>query len=152
MASTGIAKYDGQISRNVLVLDSTGSGKTTLVQEMASNSMFGELGGGHWISQLQLYKLREAEIDSRFTPKFEFYSPQDEEDLEKAFDDVENIYRERVQKITFDNESNDVSNGMGEYPERNSVVILDDVSGLADRSKSFVVFMVTCRMFGYTLI
>ena len=40
MASPGIGKYDRKILGNVLVLGSTGSGKTTLVQEMASNSMF----------------------------------------------------------------------------------------------------------------
>ena len=152
MASAGITKYDGKILRNVLVLDITGSGKTTLVQEMGSNSMFGEPRGVHWISKLQLYKLREAEINSCFTPKFEFYSPQDEEDLKKTFGDLDNIYRERVQKITFNNESNEVSNDMREYVERDSLVILDDVSRLTDRSKSFVSFMATCRMFEYSLI
>ena len=115
-------------------------------------TLFGELRGVHWISKIQLSEQRETKIDSCFTPKVEFYSPQDEEDLEKAFDDFENIYRERVEKITFDNESNYVSNGMGEYVERDSLVILDDVSGLADRSKSFVTFMMTCKKFGYSLI
>lgn len=110
----------------------------TLVQEMVSNSVFGEFRGVHQISKLQLSKQRDTEIDSCFTPKVEFYSPQDEEDLEKTFDDLENIYREKVKKITFDNEANDVSNGMGEYVGRESLVIVDDVSGLADRSKSFV--------------
>ena len=54
--------------------------------------------------------------------------------------------------MTFDNESNDVSNGLGEYVERDSNVILDDVRALADRSKSFVTFMMACRKFGYSLI
>ena len=83
MASAGITKYDGKISENVLVLGSTGSGKMTLVQEMTSNSLFGELRGVHWISKLQLSKQRAAEIDSCFTQKVEFYSSQDEEDLKK---------------------------------------------------------------------
>ena len=47
MASAGIMKYDAKISGNVLVLGSTGSGKTTLVPEMASNSMLEELRGVH---------------------------------------------------------------------------------------------------------
>ena len=41
---------------------------------------------------------------------------------------------------------------VSEYVERDSLVILDDVSGLADRSLSFVNFMTTCRKFGYNLI
>ena len=47
MASAGIMKYDAKISGNVLVLGSTGSRKTTLVPEMASNSMLEELRGVH---------------------------------------------------------------------------------------------------------
>ena len=43
MASAGITKYDGKISGNVLVLGSPGSGKTTVAEEMASNSMSREL-------------------------------------------------------------------------------------------------------------
>ena len=54
--------------------------------------------------------------------------------------------------MTFNNESNDVSNGLGEYVERDSNVILDDVRALADGSKSFVTFMMACRKFGYSLI
>ena len=91
-------KIRWKILGNVLLLGSTGSGKTTLVQETASNSMFGERRGVHWISY--------------FTPKVKFYIPQDEKDLEKTFDNLENIYGERVEKMPFDNESNDISNGM----------------------------------------
>lgn len=152
MVSAGITKYDGKISGNVLVLGSTDSGKTTLVQKMTSNSIFGELRGVHWISKLHLSKQKEAEIDSCFTPKVEFYSSEDEEDLEKTFDNLENIYRERVEKMTFDNESHNVSNCMGEYVKRDSLVVLDDVIRLADRLKSFVTFITTCRKFGYSLI
>ena len=120
--------------------------------EMACNSMFGELRGVYWISRLQPPKQREGEIDSCFTSKVEFFNLQDEEDLKKTFDDLKNIYRERVDKTTFSKESNGVSNGMGEYVKRDSLVISDDVNGLADRSKSFFSFMTTCRKFGYNLI
>ena len=80
------------------MLGGTGSGKTTLVQEMARNSMFGKRRGVHWISKFKLSKQREAEIDSCFTSRVEFYSPQDEDDLQKTFDDLENIERERIEK------------------------------------------------------
>ena len=42
MASAGITKYNGEISVHVLVLG-TVSEKTTLLQEIASISMFGEV-------------------------------------------------------------------------------------------------------------
>ena len=42
--------------------------------------------------------------------------------------------------------------GMGEHVERDSLIVLDDVSGLADKSPSFVTFMTVCRKFGYSLL
>ena len=77
--------YDGKISGNILVLGSLASGKTTLVEEMASNSMFGKLKDVHWVSAVKISKVREAEIDSCFQSKVEFYNPQDEYDLKKNF-------------------------------------------------------------------
>ena len=51
LASARITKYNGKISVHVLVLG-TGGEKTTLLQEMASISMFGEVWEVHWISKL----------------------------------------------------------------------------------------------------
>ena len=78
MADPEANSSDGKISGNILVLGSSPNGKTTLVQEMASNSVFGKLEGAHWVSAV---KAREAEIDSCFKPKVEFYNPQDDYDL-----------------------------------------------------------------------
>ena len=60
----------------------------TLVQEMASNSMFRRLEGVHWISTIELSKKREAKIDSYFEPKLEFYYPESKYKLKKTFDDL----------------------------------------------------------------
>ena len=152
MGNAWITKLDGKISGNVLLHGSTCSGKTTLAREMASNSMFGELREVYWISKLQPPKQREGEIDSCFTSKVKYFNLQDDEDLEKTFDDLENIYRQRVEKMTYSHESNNVSNCMGEHVKRDSLVISDDIRGLADRSKYFFTFMTTCRKFGYNLI
>ena len=43
MADPEANSCDGKTSENVLLLGSTASGKTTLVEEIASNSMFGKL-------------------------------------------------------------------------------------------------------------
>ena len=149
MADPQTKTYDGKISGNILVLGSTAGGKTTFVQELACNSMFGKLKGIHWISQIELSKQREAEIDSCFEPKVEFYQPQDEYDLKKTFTDLENLYKERVEKNKI---ARSEGSGMGEHVERDSLIVLDDVSGLADKSPSFVTFMTVCRKFGYTLL
>ena len=113
--------------------------------------MFGKLRQVHWISKVQLSKHREAEIYSCFSTKVEFYNPQDEYDLKKTFNNLENICREREEKLKLDDGLVTRGNEMGEHAERNSLVGLDDVSGLADKSMAFVTFMNTCRKFGYSL-
>ena len=143
------SSYDGTISGNVLVLGSTASGKTTLIQEMACNSMFGKLKSFHWISKVKLFKQREAEIDSCFVPKVDFLNLQDEYDLKKTFSDLENLYREKIEKKGI---VANKGNGMGEHVEIDNLIVLDDVSSFADRSPSFVTFMITCRKFGYNLL
>ena len=65
--------YDGEISGNILVLGSSASGKTTLIQEMASNSMVGKLKSA--ILNEKVSKQREAELDYCFKPKLEFCYP-----------------------------------------------------------------------------
>ena len=60
--------------------------------------MFGKLQGVYWISKVELFKQREAEIDSSFEVVVDFYNPQDEFDFKKTFDVLENLYREKVEK------------------------------------------------------
>ena len=135
--------YDGKISGNILVLGRTAGGKTTFVQELVCNSMFGKLEGIHWVSQVGLSKQREAEIDSCFEPKVEFYQPQDEYDLKKTFTDLENLYKGRIGKNKI---AQSEGSGMGEHVERDSLIVLDNVSGLADKSTSFVTFMTVSKI------
>ena len=95
--------------------------------------MFGKVEGVHWISQVGICKEREAEINSCFEPKVEFYQPLDEYNLKKTFTDLENLYKERVEKNKI---AQSKGSGMGER-----LIVLDDVSSLADKSPSFVTFM-----------
>ena len=71
-------------------------------------------------------------------------NPQDEYDLRKTFNDLENLYREKIEKKGI---VPNRGNGMGEHVERDSLIVLDDVSGFADRFPSFVTFMTARRKF-----
>ena len=62
---------------------------------------------------------------------------------------MENLYQERVEKNRI---AHSEGSGVGEHAERDSLIVLDDVSGLADKSPSFVTFMTVCRKFGYSLL
>ena len=98
MANPWTKSYDGKLSGNILVLGSSASGKTSLVQEIATNSMFGKLEGVYWVSGVKLSKKREIKIESCFEQKVDFSYPSDEYNLNKIFDDLENIYREKEEK------------------------------------------------------
>ena len=52
----------------------------------------------HWICAVKLSKKRQAEINSCFEPKVEFYYLESEYELKKTFDDLENLYREKFKK------------------------------------------------------
>ena len=98
--------------------------------------MFRKLEGIHKVSAIKLSKASEAEIDSCFKLKVEFYNPQNEYNLRKTFVGLENLYKEKLKKkkIVVENSGN----GKGEYMKRDNLILLDDVTGLADRSHSFV--------------
>ena len=136
MADPETNSHDRKILGNILVLGSSASGKMPLVQEMASNFMFRKLEGIHKVSAIKLSKASEAEIDSCFKLKVEFYNPQNEYNLRKTSVGLENLYKEKLKKkkIVVENSGN----GKGEYMKRDNLILLDDVTGLADRSHSFV--------------
>ena len=83
--------------------------------------MFGKLEGAHWVSSVKLSKARQAEIDSCFEPKVEFYNPQDEYHLKKTFVDLKNLYREKLEKKKMVVENS--GNGKGEYVERDNLIV-----------------------------
>ena len=72
MANPQTESYDRTLSGNILVLGSSGGGKMSLVQEIASNSMFGKLEGVYWVSGINLSKKREGEIECCFEAKVDF--------------------------------------------------------------------------------
>ena len=76
MAHAGTDTYDGQMSGNILVLGSMGSGRILLVQQLGCNSTFREFLKVHWISKVELSKRREAQITLCFSAEVEFYNPK----------------------------------------------------------------------------
>ena len=101
------------------------------------------------ISVVELSKKREAEIDPCFEPKVKFYYPESEYKLKKTFDDSENLYREKLEKESV--VPGTEGSGKGEHIERDNLIVLDDVTGLADKSHSFIRFLMYCHKFGYSV-
>ena len=56
-------EYDGTFSDNILVVGQTSCGKTSFVQSLGKNKIFGDgLIGVNWVSKINLTKNREDEI------------------------------------------------------------------------------------------
>ena len=82
------------------MLGSSGSGKTSLVEEAAINSILEKV---HWILGIELSREREGEIESCFESEIEFYYPKDQDALSKVINDLENLYLEKQEKILLKN-------------------------------------------------
>ena len=59
------AKFEG----NILVVGRTGCGKTTFVQNLGKNKMFGEIKEVTWLSKIPLSREREKNVRSCFIDK-----------------------------------------------------------------------------------
>ena len=91
--------------------------KTTFLQKLALNNFFGELKKAEWVSGISITKEREAEIETNFSCKIEFYYPDNKDELKSRSDES-------------DNKTN--VNVFGEKTIRDRLIVSDDVSGLAD--------------------
>ena len=59
--------YDGQFSENILVVCRTGCGKTTFIQKLGKNKLFGgDITDVFWVSKIILTKDREDFIRDSF--------------------------------------------------------------------------------------
>ena len=146
--------YDGKFSGNIFVVGRTGCGKTALIQKLAINKFFGELKTAEWVSYIKLDKAREAEIQSCFECELDFYYPRNKEQFEELLDcfKTKSNSSEIENNMNNDNinEINDVNIvNYGEKSIRSRLVVMDDVSGLADLSTKFANFLTVARKFGY---
>ena len=139
--------YDGKFIGNILVVGRTECGKTSFVQRLALNNFFGELKKVKWVSGIYLTKEREAEIESNFNCKVKFAYPSDKDELADKLEEYK-LESETEKK----DKNKDNVNIFGEKSERDKLIVLDDVSGLADDSKKFVNFLTVARKYSYNCV
>ena len=134
--------YDRQFIGNILVVGRTGCGKTTFIKKLARNKLFGEkIKDAFWISKFVLSPEREDYIKKIFIDqKVHFSYPQDIEDFNYL---IENFSQEK--SVYLDSE-------MGENLTINKLIVMDDVSGLADKSTYFSNFLTISRKYGFTCV
>ena len=120
-----------------MVLGQTRCGKTSFVQSLGKNEVFGsDLLSVDWIFKINLTK------NFSYT-KVEFHYPNDVEDL--------NLIIQTFQKKTYDKDKktkdNNSCNIFGENKKFDKPIVRDKVSGLADKSNDFANFLTLSRKF-----
>ena len=112
-------RYDATFRDNILVLGQTECGKTSFVQSLGKNKIFGsDLLSVSWASKIDLSNNREEKSRQCFSyRKVDFQYPNDVEDL--------NLIIETFQKETYDEDEkiNDNCNIFGENKYLTSLLL-----------------------------
>ena len=137
--------YDGQFYGNILVVGRTGCGKTTFLEKLGLNNFFGNIIKTEWISGIDIDKKREAEIQSYFSNETEVHLAKEQDEL----DSLTETFKLRSREETLDN---NVNNSFVKNKKLDRLIIMDDVSGVADVSKKFANFLTVSRKFGYNCV
>ena len=137
--------YNGQFLGNILVVGRTNCGKTTFIEKVGLNNFFGNIVKTEWVSGIAIDKKREAEIQSYFKNETEVHIAQDQDKLDSLID----TFKQRSHE---NDNSNNVNSSFGENRKMDRLIIMDDVSGIADVSKKFSNFLTVSRKFGYNCV
>ena len=139
--------YNGQFLGNILVVGRTNCGKTTFIEKLGLNNFFGNIIKTERVSGIVIDKKREAEIQSYFKNETEVHIGKDQDQLDSLID----AFKQRSHE-NYDDNSNNVNSSFGENRKMDRLIIMDDVSGIADVSKNFSNFLTVSRKFGYNCV
>ena len=134
--------YVGQFDGNILVVGRTWFGKTTFIEKLGRNKLFGsQINNVFWLSKIVLFEEREELIRESFVDQEVHFSyPHDIDDFNYL---IENFTGEK---------SDYVDSELGENLVVNKLIVIDGVSGLADRSNEFSNFLTVSRKYGFSCL
>ena len=141
--------YNGQFLENILVVGRTNCGKTTFIVKLGLNNFFSNIVKTEWVSGIATDKKREAEIQSYFKNETEVHIAQDQDKLHSLIDTFKQSSHENYDDYS---NNNNVNSSFGENRKMDRLIIMDDVSGIADVSKKFSNFLTVSRKFGYNCV
>ena len=134
--------YDGQFNGNILVVGRTGCVKTIFIEKLGKNKLFGsQIKDVFWVSKIVLSSEREEIIRESFIDQEVHFSyPRDLDDFNYL---IENFTQEK---------SDYEDSELGENLKINKLIVMDDVSGLVDRSNDFSDFLTVSRKYGFSCL
>ena len=132
--------FDEKFEGNTLIVGQAGYRKTTFIQTLAKNNIFAELKEIYWITKVPLSDQREKNVNSCFNKHvdFKYLQTVDEFNMDLTF-----FLR---QKTVYNNSA------MGKYNIFHQLIIMNDVSGLVDKSDDFANFLTVSRKFGFSCV
>ena len=142
--------YDGKFQGNILKVGCTGCGKTTFMQKLALNNFFGNLKKAEWVSYIPLTKTREAEIQSNFSCMVYFSYPHTPDELGDLLKEFKKISRREEEATSEMQSASTVKNVFGEKSNRDRLIVMDEVSGLAVESKKCASFLTVAHKYRYS--
>ena len=74
--------YDAKFEGNILVVGRAGCGKTTCIQNLGKNKMFGEIKQAYQLSKISLSRDREENIRDCFETEVRFKHPKSLEEFD----------------------------------------------------------------------
>ena len=131
-------KIDG---KNLLV-GTIGCEKSSFVQKIGLNNLFGNLKKAEWVLHIELSVSCKVEIQSCFEMQLNFYYLSSVDDLDEPL-----LYFKK--SSTEDNDSstssnNDNKNIFGEKEKMDRFIVMDNVFGLANKSNNFAGYFNGC--------
>ena len=136
--------YDGQFRGNTFVVGKIGCGKTYFLQKLGLHYFFGDIVKTEWVSDIEISKTREAEIQSCLSNDVEFHPAPDTHSLKSLIE----TFKLRTQDLAED----DANNNDSVYGEKNimdHLIVMDDISGIADSCKEFSDFLTVSQKYRY---
>ena len=124
-----------------LFLGQTAYGKTTFVQNLGKNELFGKLKDVSWVTKIVLSREREQNIWSCIdVPAKLFYL----ENVSEFHVITDNFQRKK--------QSNDADGILGKYNIFDRLIVMDNDLGIAERSNEFGSFFIVARKFNFTCV
>ena len=140
--------YDGTFNGNMLVVGQTCGGNTSFIQRVGKNKMFGSIDSVDWIPKIELSVAREHQIRESFCyASVEFHYSNDLAEFETILE----LLQDNKSDVNINiDEADDL--GIGEKDVFDRLIVMDDVSGLADKSNEFCSFLTVSRKYRYNCI
>ena len=142
--------YNGTFNGNMLVVGQTRCGKTSFVQKLGKNKMFGSIESVDSISKIEFSVAREHQIRESFCyASVKFHYPNDVREFETILELLKDNKSDLNVNIN-NSEADDL--GIGEKDIFDRLFVMDDVSGLADKSNEFCSLLTISRKYRYSCI